>query len=238
MKGLFMANEKILLIEDDPAIRRAVELCLKKEMMLVTSVTNGIDALQIVQDTSFDLILLDLMIPGIDGFELISRIRNLNIYTPLLIISGKEEEHNKILALGLGADDYLTKPFSFHLLISKVKAFVRRMNQYAQTTNNTAVTIGPFRFQPDTMRFYKNEIPVELTSKELKLLMVFIQNPNRVFTKEQLYQMVWNETVVDDNTIMVYIKRLRQKLEDDAKSPKYIKTVWGIGYQFLTEEKA
>lgn len=169
--------------------------------------------------------------PEIDGFELIQQIRSRKIYTPIIIISGREEEHNKILALGLGADDYLTKPFSIHLLHSKLKALIRRNNKYQQEEKMEVVE-GPFCLDKNTMEIYKNGELLSLTSKETKLLKIFLENPNRIYTKEQLYEAVWNDSVVDDNTIMVYVKRLRKKIEEDPKTPVHLLTVWGIGYQF------
>lgn len=168
--------------------------------------------------------------PDIDGFDLIREIRNDKIFTPIIILSGKEEEHNKILGLGLGADDYLTKPFSINLLVSKIKAFYRRSNMYQQS-NNQDLIIGPFRFCQNSFQIYKNNIALDLTAKEVLLLKFLLENPNKVFSKEQLYEKVQNNTAIDDNTIMVYIKRLRNKIEDSTKEPKFLKTVWGIGYK-------
>lgn len=141
------------------------------------------------------------------------------------------DRKDKILALGLGADDYLTKPFSIHLLYSKLKALIRRNNSYQQAVKSELI-LGPFRMDKETMEIYKDGELLNLTSKELMLLKAFIENPNRVYTKEQLYELVWKDHVVDDNTIMVYVKRLRKKIEDNPKEPKYLTTVWGIGYQF------
>lgn len=166
--------------------------------------------------------------PEMDGFELIQEIRSRKIYTPIIIISGREEEHNKILALGLGADDYLTKPFSIHLLHSKLKALIRRNNRYQQE-EKIELVVGPFSLDKNTLEISKNGEVLPLTSKETKLLRMFLEHPNQVFTKEQLYAAVWNELVVDDNTIMVYVKRLRKKIEVDPKKPVYLVTVWGIG---------
>lgn len=226
-----MANEKILLIDDDRALTKAVAIALRKEQMQVDTADCGMTAMERIGQASYDAILLDLQMPDQDGFELIQKFRSNKIYTPIIIISGREEEHNKILALGLGADDYLTKPFSIHLLCSKVKAMIRRSSMYQQESAQKVVA-GPFCLDKDKMEFTKDSIPLSLTSKEIKLFHLFIEHPNRVYTKEQLYEMVWNDTAVDDNTIMVYIKRLRAKIEDEPKNPKYLLTVWGIGYQF------
>lgn len=229
-----MANGKILLIDDDTALTKAVALSLKKEQMQTDIANDGETALKFLKTEEYDVILLDIQMPGQDGFDLVSTIRSQKIYTPIIMISGKEEEHNKIIALGLGADDYLTKPFSILLLSSKVKAILRRNGVYRQETTNM-LHVGPFTIDQSKMVIKKDGAVLDLTPREFKLLMLFMNHPNQVFTKEQLYEKVWNENVVDDNTIMVYIKRLRKKIEENPKEPLWIKTVWGIGYQFFVE---
>ncbi|MDO5521278.1 MAG: response regulator transcription factor [bacterium] len=226
-----MANERILLIDDDPVILKAINAGLKREQFIVSTVKSGDEALILLTENKYDVIILDLLMPMIDGFELLSRIRGNKDYTPVIVISGKDAEHDKILALGLGADDYITKPFSIHFLNSKLKALIRRNNMYQEETSSELI-VGPFRMDKDTLKIYKGSELIELTAKEKLLLKIFLEHPNRVYTKEQLYELVWNDAVVDDNTIMVYVKRLREKIEEDKKKPKYLKTVWGIGYQF------
>lgn len=226
-----MANETILMIDDDKSLLKAVGLGLKKESMNIDLVNNAKDFMDYMQSKKYDAILIDLQMPDVDGFELVQELRSRKIFTPIVIISGREEEHNKILGLGLGADDYITKPFSIHLLHSKLKALIRRNNRYQQEEKKELV-VGPFRLDKDTLDISRNGEILELTSKERKLLKLFLEHPNQVFTKEQLYGAVWQDVAVDDNTIMVYIKRLRKKIEQDSKNPRYLVTVWGIGYQF------
>lgn len=226
-----MAQEKILIIDDDQLLLKAISLGLKKEQMITYTASNGTEALTALQESTFDAILLDLQMPDIDGLELIQSMRTRQIYTPVIMISGCEDEYHKILALGMGADDYLTKPFSIHLLHSKLKALIRRNNGYQQIVQPT-LTVGPFRLDRNNLEIFKNNTRLDLTSKETMLLKFFLENPNRVYTKAQLYEMVWKDCVVDDNTIMVYVKRLRKKIEDDPKTPTHLVTVWGIGYQF------
>lgn len=230
-RSIRMANEQILLIDDDNMILKAVQTALQREFIQVHTATTGKKAIELLKAERYEVIIVDLLMPDMDGFELIRQIREQQIFTPIIIISGKEEEHNKILGLGLGADDYLTKPFSIHLLLSKVKAFIRRNNVY-QNQEKKDVVVGPFRMQMDTFRIYKGTELLDLTSKETLLLKYFLENPNRVFTKEQLYRQIWNDVAIDDNTIMVYIRRIRAKIEEEPKNPQYLKTVWGIGYEF------
>ena len=226
-----MANETILLIDDDKALLKTIQTGLQKEQMKVETAETGKTSMNYIVTRNYDAILMDLQMPDMDGFELVQQIRNQKIYTPIIIISGREEEHNKILALGLGADDYITKPFSIHLLHSKLKALIRRNNLYLKEEKSELI-VGPFYLDKNSLQIFKDKVPLRLTSKETKLLKLFLENPNRVFTKEQLYEAIWSDTIVDDNTIMVYVKRLRKKIEVDPKNPCYLLTVWGIGYQF------
>ena len=225
-----MFKQHVLLVDDDMLIQKAIKTALIREQINVTTAISGNEALLLLKKYSYDTIIIDLVMPDIDGFDLISEIRNDKIFTPIIILSGKEEEHNKILGLGLGADDYLTKPFSINLLVSKIKAFYRRSNMYQQSHNQDLI-VGPFRFCQNSFQIYKDNIALDLTAKEVLLLKFLLENPNKVFSKEQLYEKVWNNTAIDDNTIMVYIKRLRNKIEDSTKEPKFLKTVWGLGYK-------
>lgn len=225
-----MFMEHVLLVDDDILIQKALKTALARDQINTTAVTSGNEALLLLKKHSYDTIILDLIIPDIDGFELIRQIRSNKIFTPIIILSGREEEHNKILGLGLGADDYLTKPFSINLLVSKIKAFYRRSNIYQQSSNSDLI-LGPFKFCQNNFQIFKNNIPLNLTAKEVIFLKFLLENPNKVFSKEQLYETIWNNTAIDDNTIMVYIKRLRNKIEDNPKEPKFLKTVWGLGYK-------
>ncbi|MBM6860607.1 response regulator transcription factor [Clostridium saudiense] len=225
-----MFMEHVLLVDDDILIQKALKTALARDQINTTAVTSGNEALLLLKKHSYDTIIVDLIMPDIDGFELIRQIRSNKIFTPIIILSGREEEHNKILGLGLGADDYLTKPFSINLLVSKIKAFYRRSNIYQQSSNSDLI-LGPFKFCQNNFQIFKNNIPLNLTAKEVIFLKFLLENPNKVFSKEQLYETIWNNTAIDDNTIMVYIKRLRNKIEDNPKEPKFLKTVWGLGYK-------
>ena len=225
-----MFKEHVLLVDDDILIQKALKTALAREQINTTTTSSGNEALFLLKKYSYDTIIIDLVMPDIDGFELIREIRSNKIFTPIIILSGKEEEHNKILGLGLGADDYLTKPFSINLLVSKIKAFYRRSNMYQQTSSPDLI-LGPFRFSKNNFQIFKNNIPLDLTAKEILFLKFLLENPKKVFSKDQLYEKIWNNTAIDDNTIMVYIKRLRDKIEDNPKDPKFLKTIWGLGYK-------
>ncbi|MCD8123243.1 MAG: response regulator transcription factor [Clostridiales bacterium] len=151
--------------------------------------------------------------------------------TPVLMLSGRQEDVDQVLGLGMGADDYLTKPFHLPVLIHKVKALIRRNRIYSQNRTNVIV-VGPFRFDLMKLECSRDGKPLNFTARELLLFRFFMEHPGQVFTKEQIYHQVWNENLVDDNTIMVYIKRIRDKIEEDSRTPRYLKTVRGIGYRF------
>jgi len=226
-----MANEKILVIDDELPIRMELKTAFTREGMAVTEASCGAEALNLIHQQFFDVIILDIMMDDMDGYAILQQIRADNILTPVLMLSGKQEEMDQVLGLGLGADDYLTKPFHLSVLTLKVKALIRRNNVYSQKKPHM-ILAGPFRFDLMKLECYKDNALLPFTARELALFRFFMEHPGQVFTKEQLYHQVWNEHVVDDNTIMVYIKRLREKLEDDSKNPQYIKTIRGIGYRF------
>ncbi|MCI9163258.1 MAG: response regulator transcription factor [Lachnospiraceae bacterium] len=226
-----MANERLLIVDDELAIRIALRTAFSRENMIVSEASCGVEALRLLKTQEFDLVVLDIMMEDIDGYTILQQLRADGIMTPVLMLSGKQEEMDQVLGLGLGADDYLTKPFHLSVLIQKAKALIRRNRIYSRQKSN-GIQVGPFRFDTMKLECYKDGERLNLTARELVLFRFFLEHPGQVFTKEQLYHQVWNENVVDDNTIMVYIKRIREKIEDDSKKPAYLKTVRGIGYIF------
>lgn len=225
-----MSGKKILVVDDDKAIRLALKSAFLREGMEIADADGGCAALDRLSQSRFDLIVLDVMMQDMDGFTLLQKLRAKGDMTPVLMLSGKDQEMDQVLGLGLGADDYLTKPFHLPVLIQKVKALIRRNEVYSRSAAAAELSVGPFSFDLLKLECYKNGVLVNFTAREKALFRFFMENPGRVFTKEQLYRCVWNDNVVDDNTIMVYVKRLREKLEDDPRNPRYIKTIRGIGY--------
>jgi DNA-binding response OmpR family regulator len=228
-------NEKILLVEDDPAIAEMVVNHLRKDGMQVQHITDGIIASKFISSEKYDIILLDLMLPGIDGIELLKKIREKS-FVPVLILSAKDSDIDKALGLGFGADDYLAKPFSLVELSARIKASLRRVTQYTHKTTpeeeTKQIKIHELTLDLETLRVFKKKKEIQLTSKEFQILKLFMTEPKRAFSKEQIYRSIWNEDFfADENAIQVHISRLREKIEEEASSPKYIKTVWGIGYR-------
>ena len=230
-----MSNNKfkILIIEDEANICSFIQTLLE---------TNGYQALVaqtcVMGMTMFisynpDLVILDLGLPDRDGLDAIRSIRQ-KYLTPIIVLSARTTEQDKIEALDLGANDYITKPFSPSVLCAKVKACLRRMSLSAPSSSGV-LSAGPFCYFSDEMRLLKKGIEVPLSSKESFLMKYFLTNQNKVLTKEQIYRSIWGDNVLDDNTIMVHIRRLRTKIEDDPNKPLYLRTIRGVGYQFVAE---
>lgn len=227
-----MSKEKILIVDDEASVRRLIKKSLSRENMTIYESENGEQTLDLVKKISFDLIILDVMMEDIDGLEVLKKIRSNGINIPILIVSGRNEDYDEILGFGIGADDYITKPFSPAVLCARVKAHLRRKNELVDKPKTT-IDIGNLSFNLNTLKLYKNDTEIPLSSKETMLMKFFMENPNQVFSKEQLYRNIWGDTIIDDNSIMVYIRHLRIKIEDNPKQPSYIQTVWGIGYKFV-----
>lgn len=225
-------RERVLIVDDDEAVRTMLYKVMRSNAMEPETCACGQEALRIAAEKSFDLILLDVNMPGMDGFQVIQKLRSMGIQTPIIIISGRQEDYDTLYGLDIGADDYVTKPFNPVVLGAKAKALIRRSRSGQPGAQNNLFA-GPFRYNTSTLRFYKNEEEIILSSKENAIVKLFMDNVNRIFPKEMIYELIWGEAIVDENAVMVYINRLRQKLEDDPARPKYIQTVRGLGYRFV-----
>jgi DNA-binding response OmpR family regulator len=230
----------ILLIEDDIEIVAILQSYLTKEGYAVSAAFNGLDGMELFRKHAFDVVMVDIMMPKMDGIEVIKHIREISS-VPILIMSAKDSEVDKALGLGFGADDYIAKPFSLIEVSARIKAAIRRATVYSNAGADTekllpmprVVEIGALRIDLDNYSASKNGADLKLTAKEFEILKLFVKNPNRVFTKAQLYSFIWKENYYgDDNVINVHIRRLREKMEDDPSEPRYIKTLWGIGYKW------
>ncbi|WP_342507722.1 response regulator transcription factor [Sporosarcina sp. FSL K6-2383] len=226
-------QKHILLVEDDESIREMVEKYLQMEGFSITTASNGEEAVQKCLDTSFDLMILDIMMPKLDGLEVLKIIREKSAL-PILIMSAKDSDIDKAVGLGLGADDYIAKPFSMLELSARVKAAIRRATTYSSQVEakQDMLVIGGLTIDIMNFSVMKKQQAVKLTSKEFAILKLFATNRQRVFTKQQIYQLIWNDEYYgDENIINVHMSRLREKIEDDPSNPQYIKTLWGIGYK-------
>jgi two-component system, OmpR family, alkaline phosphatase synthesis response regulator PhoP len=230
--------EKILVIEDEISISTLLKFNLEKSGYTVITAMDGKEGLELAKSEKPDLILLDLMLPLMDGMEVCKNLRMDKNLTPILMLTAKDEELDKILGLELGADDYLTKPFSPREVVARVKAILRRAKQTAvplqpEDTGEPVIRIGPLEIFPEKYEAIFNMNKLELTPKEFELLLYLAKNQNRVLTRDQLLNAVWNYDYVGDSRIVdVHISHLREKMEEDTKQPHHIKTVRGLGYKF------
>lgn len=225
--------DKILIIEDDTAIAEIERDYLELDGFSVEIAADGTEGLARAQTGAFDLILLDLMLPGIDGFAICRRLRE-TLDIPILMVTARQEDIDKIRGLGLGADDYIEKPFSPSVLVARVKAHLARYRRLTKAEHPSAeIQIGGIRLNEENHRVYVDGREVELTNKEYELLLFFMLNVDVVFSREQLYERIWGWDAMGDNaTVAVHINRLRKKIERDPANPRYIVSVWGAGYRF------
>ncbi len=226
-----MEKPNILVVEDDAEINNLITEALIKESYNIIQAFDGKQAIE-KYNKDYQLVILDLMLPYFDGIEVLRRIRDLST-VPVIILSAKDEETDRIIGLSMGADDYMVKPFSVRELVARAKAQLRRYVDYNSVeTKDNILRYNDLKLDTLNYKVLKNEQELSLRPKEFELLKLFMSNPSRVFTKVQLFNSIWdNEYLNDDNTVMVHIKRLRNKIEDNSNEPKYIQTVWGIGYK-------
>lgn len=224
-----MSMEEILVVDDEAPIRMALKAAFRKEGIDIAEAADGVQALEMLKREKYQLIILDVMMPRKGGYEVLQELRASGNNTPVLMLSGKDDEMNQVLGLGFGADSYLTKPFHTSVLVQTAKALIRRSQIYSKNSSSE-LHVGPFRLDLRKLECYKDGKPLTFTGRELNLFRFLLENSGQVFSKEQLYRQIWNDAVVDDNTITVYVKRIRAKIETDPKNPEYLKTVRGIGY--------
>ena len=222
----------VLIVDDDQSVSGMLHKALESSGLHAEVANSGEDALALLNIKRYDLILMDINMPGIDGFQDVEIIRKQGIQTHIMIISGRNEDIDTLYGLNIGADDYITKPFNPITLCAKIKALIRRSRNDLPGSSQL-ITAGPFAYNTSTLHFYKNDREIPLSSRENAMMKLFLDNVNRIFSKDMLYDLIWGEAIVDENAIMVYINRLRQKIEDDPSKPRYIQTVRGLGYRFV-----
>ncbi len=225
---------RILIIEDEEAIADLEKDYLELSGFSVEIENDGEQGMVRALGEDFDMFILDLMLPGVDGFEICKRIRE-NKNTPILMVSAKKDDIDKIRGLGLGADDYITKPFSPSELVARVKAHLSRYERLINSNvqENDVIEIRGLKIDKTARRVWVNDEEKQFTTKEFDLLTFLAQNPNRVFSKEELFSQIWDlESVGDIATVTVHIKKIREKIEFNTTKPQYIETIWGVGYRF------
>ena len=227
-------NECILVVDDDAEIVKAIAILLEKEGYRVLKAYNGMEALDLALEPSLRLILMDVMMPRLDGLSAVLKIREKR-NLPILILSAKSEDTDKVLGLSMGADDYIAKPFNPQELVARVRSHLRRYTQLGDVnavSQTQEIVNGRLRYLVDERTLLVDGEPVRLTATELKIVDLLMRNVGRVFPAEEIYRRVWGEEpYATENTVMVHIRRIREKIELNPKEPEYLKVVWGIGYK-------
>lgn len=228
-----MKKYNLLVVDDDKAITDAIEIYLTNENYNIFKAYDGLQALDILQNEDIHLVIMDIMMPNMDGTRATIKIRE-EKQIPIIILSAKSEDTDKILGLNLGADDYITKPFNPLELIARVNSQIRRYTRFAPfKENSNVISIGGIELNKESKEVFSEGVSVKLTPLEFKILTLLMDNPNRVFSIEEIYERVWNEPAYNNvDTVTVHIRRIREKIEINSKEPKYLKVVWGIGYKF------
>jgi DNA-binding response OmpR family regulator len=233
-EGVVAPVAKILVVDDEPNIREVVELYLRRDGHSVVSAADGAEALELYRQSNPDLVVLDLMLPKVSGLEVCRRIQA-DGRIPVIMLTARGEEEDRIVGLGIGADDYVVKPFSPRELAARVEAVLRRVNE-AQIGSGSEKSLffGDLRIDPSAREVTIRDVPVTLTAREFDLLHHMASQPRRVFTRDHLMQTVWGYAFAGDtSTVTVHIRRLREKIEPDPARPRYLQTVWGVGYRFV-----
>ncbi len=227
-----MKSYNILVCEDDIAISNSIEIFLKNQNYNIFKAYDGAEGLKIFNENKIDLVIMDLMMPNLSGEEAIIKLRE-NTYVPIIILSAKSEDMDKITGLNIGADDYITKPFNSMELIARVNSAIRRFYSYqVKKVNDEIIEIGGVKLNTLEKTASVDEKVIRLTSIEYSILELLMKNPNRIFSIDEIYERIWNEPALDSKTVTVHIRRIREKIEIDPKNPMYIKVAWGLGYKF------
>lgn len=232
---------RILVVEDDKEIREGIEIYLKNQGYIVYQAANGSEGLKQIERLKAEkqpihLAIADIMMPVMDGVTMLMQLRAKEYDFPVIMLSAKSEEVDKIMGLNMGADDYVTKPFTPLELLARVNSHLRRYSRYLEAVNKNEnqeriFTIGGLELNEDTVQVSVDGVPVKLTPMEFKIIQLLIKNPGRVYSADEIYERIWNEKAVNTDTIMVHVRNIREKIEIDPKNPKYLKVVWGVGYK-------
>ena len=226
-------GRKVLVVDDEKLIVKGIRFSLEQDGMEVTCAYDGEEALQLVKENTFDIVLLDVMLPKLSGFEVCQQIRDFS-NVPIIMLTARTDDMDKILGLDYGADDYMTKPFNILEVKARIKAIMRRTSGKTESTKKERfLEAGDLKLDCDGRRLYINDREVNLTAKEFDVLELLVMNPNKVYSRENLLKLVWGADYPGDvRTVDVHIRRLREKVEANPSEPKYVHTKWGVGYYY------
>ena len=232
-----MEMNHILIVEDDKDIREGVGIYLKSQGYQVFMAADGVEGLEVLEQEEIHLAIVDIMMPRMDGITMTMKLREKHDF-PVIMLSAKSEEVDKVMGLNIGADDYVTKPFTPMELMARVNSQMRRYRRFMEKlqekeaqNSDTVYTIGGLEVNESTFEVRVDGVPVKMTPMEFKILLLLIKNPGRVFSADEIYERVWNERAVNTETVMVHVRNIREKIEINPKEPKYLKVVWGVGYK-------
>ena len=232
-----MDKYHVLVVEDDKEIRDGIEIYLKNQGYEVSKAEDGVQGLELIEKEEIHLAIVDVMMPRMDGIHMVMELRKHHDFT-VIMLSAKSEEVDKIMGLNMGADDYVTKPFTPLELLARVNSHLRRYGRYldmvktGEKENTEKIyTIGGLELNEDTVELKVDGVPVKITPMEYKILLLLMKNPGRVFSADEIYECIWNEKAINSDTIMVHVRNIREKIEINPKEPKYLKVVWGVGYK-------
>ena len=230
-----MEMNHVLVVEDDKEIREGVEIYLKSQGYEVFQAADGVEGLEVIEKEDIHLAIVDIMMPRMDGISMVVKLREKYDF-PVIFLSAKSEEVDKIMGLNMGADDYVTKPFTPLELLARVNSQLRRYRRFMEKLgdkeeNSRIHTIGGLEINEDNVEVTVDGEPVKMTPIEYKILLLLMKNPGRVFSAEEIYERVWNERAINTDTIMVHVRNIREKIEVNPREPKYLKVVWGVGYK-------
>ena len=226
----------ILIVEDDKEIREGIEIYLRNQGYTVFQAADGVEGLEKIRQEEIHLAIVDVMMPRMDGITMVMRLREMKCEIPVIMLSAKSEEVDKIMGLNMGADDYVTKPFTTMELLARVNSHLRRYGKFLEALgekkqDEKIYVIGGLELNEEAVEASVDGKQVKLTPLEFKILLLLMKNPGRVFSAEEIYERVWNEQAINTDTIMVHIRKIREKIEVNPREPKYLKVVWGIGYK-------
>lgn len=226
-------KEKILVVEDETNIRSFIIINLNISDFQVIEASSAEEALKICEDEIPDVAILDIMLPGMDGYELCQKLRDRFENIAIIMLTAKGQDMDKIIGLDLGADDYMVKPFNPLELISRIRAILRRIKASSDNNHEDIISIKNLKLNKSSQKLYKDDIELNLTHREISLMTVFMENLDKAFTRDELLNLAWGEDFFGDyKTVDVHVRRLREKIEEDSSNPEFIKTIWGYGYRF------